>query len=250
MPYSSHCLSLCGRLPDGATAATPSTASPTAPTSACNASDRPTARRAWLLSTCLPSTKASSLGGQRRPDKPSPTPGHSSLVVGHPSRPQSHPADATWLPLYTTQSTPLPCFSGAAGGGQFYADTWSWNGSVWTELAATGPSLFGGPVAGFDPISQKPLLVGMASGGVSQTWTWDGAKWLELTPAHAPSGRQSRGGGWIQARAESNPTRPKSRYLLTDPASGLDPRKESNDPSLSRAPSRSPSRYTRKHGHL
>jgi hypothetical protein len=50
--------------------------------------------------------------------------------------------------------------------------------------------MFGGPVAGFDPIGQRPLLFGMVGGGVNETWSWDGSKWQRLNPASSPEGRQ------------------------------------------------------------
>jgi hypothetical protein len=81
---------------------------------------------------------------------------------------------------------------GGRGGGQFYFDTCTWDGSVWKPVTTSGPpSLFGGPVIGLDPVSQRPLLFGMASGGASQTWSWDGARWQHLSPTHSPTARQA-----------------------------------------------------------
>jgi hypothetical protein len=81
---------------------------------------------------------------------------------------------------------------GGRGGGQFYSDTWSWNGQNWAQLAKTGPPfLFGGQVAGFDPIGRKPLLFGMANNNTSQTWAWSGSNWSQLSPVHSPDGRES-----------------------------------------------------------
>lgn len=80
---------------------------------------------------------------------------------------------------------------GGRGGGQFYFDTWAWNGLTWAELASTGPSMFGGPVAGFDPVKQRPILFGMVSGGSSETWAWDGSQWQRQSPVHSPAGRQT-----------------------------------------------------------
>lgn len=80
---------------------------------------------------------------------------------------------------------------GGSGGGQIFFDTWSWNGSTWNQLASTGPQLFGGPVAGLDPVSKRPLLYGLANGASSQTWSWNGSGWQRLAPSRSPSGRES-----------------------------------------------------------
>src|SRR5260370_31753035 len=79
---------------------------------------------------------------------------------------------------------------GGRGGGQFYSDSWTWNGETWTQVAASGPAcMFGGPVADFDPVAQRVLLFGMVGGGLPETWLWDGSKWQRQSPVHSPDGR-------------------------------------------------------------
>ena len=81
---------------------------------------------------------------------------------------------------------------GGRGGGQFYFDTWSWDGQAWTRLAQVGPpEMFGGPVAGFDPVKQHPILFGLVSGGLPETWMWVGSQWQRETPTHSPEARQT-----------------------------------------------------------
>jgi hypothetical protein len=67
-----------------------------------------------------------------------------------------------------------------------FGDTWTWNGSTWTQLAVTGPSprehaaastldgvtvLFGGSHTSTDSQDQNIPL--------GDTWTWDGASWTQ-----------------------------------------------------------------------
>lgn len=78
------------------------------------------------------------------------------------------------------------------GGGQSYSDTWIWNGQTWTQVkvSAGQPLLFAAAVAGFDPVSQRPLLFGMVAGGGTETWAWNGSSWVHLSPTHSPDGRE------------------------------------------------------------
>jgi hypothetical protein len=75
-----------------------------------------------------------------------------------------------------------------------YGDTWSWNGSNWTELhPATSPSP-STPYAQatYDPSIQRIVLFG---GGLpsccnnlftNDTWTWNGTNWAKLHPVTSP----------------------------------------------------------------
>ncbi len=81
---------------------------------------------------------------------------------------------------------------GGRGGGQFYSDTWAWNGQTWRQVAsADPPAMFGGPVAAFDPVMKRPLLFGMVGGGTCETWSWDGSQWQRLSPSQSPDCRES-----------------------------------------------------------
>src|SRR5262249_28777267 len=72
------------------------------------------------------------------------------------------------------------------------ADTWEWDGRVWTALA---PRNAPGPRTGarmvFDPHRHRLLLFGGRGSGVFQndTWEWDGTNWDELDTALAPPPR-------------------------------------------------------------
>lgn len=76
-------------------------------------------------------------------------------------------------------------------------DTWTWNGSKWTQQhPAHSPSLGGGgwpSTMGSDSSSGSILLFGfvMSSSGsinenVAETWSWNGSDWTKLAAATAP----------------------------------------------------------------
>src|ERR1700674_1745004 len=70
---------------------------------------------------------------------------------------------------------------GSSSGPDYFADTWTWNGTDWhQEHPAHSPPPRVGPAVGFDPSTGKILLFGGHSDRVfTDTWTWDGHDWTE-----------------------------------------------------------------------
>jgi hypothetical protein len=65
-------------------------------------------------------------------------------------------------------------------------DTWTWNGSAWTQLSpATSPPPRYGAILVYDAARHKLVLFGGA--GLNDTWTWDGSNWKQENPAMRPS---------------------------------------------------------------
>jgi hypothetical protein len=78
---------------------------------------------------------------------------------------------------------------GTLPGETLYDDTWTYDGTDWTEVAGAGPSPRVAPALAFDEVSGELVLFG---GGTwnpyyADTWTFDGSVWTELTPAPNPS---------------------------------------------------------------
>ena len=76
--------------------------------------------------------------------------------------------------------------------GGYYDDTWTWDGTNWTELfPATSPSARGRMQLVYDSNLGKLLLFGGLAGvsPLDDTWTWDGSNWTQESPARSPSGR-------------------------------------------------------------
>jgi hypothetical protein len=72
-------------------------------------------------------------------------------------------------------------------------DTWKWNGTKWTELAAGGgPRARAAHGMAYDGVRKKVVLYGGAEVGVrpvfSDTWEWDGTAWTQIFPASATPG--------------------------------------------------------------
>lgn len=72
----------------------------------------------------------------------------------------------------------------------FLGDTWSWNGSTWTELSPpTSPTARNYSSMAYDPATGNIVLFGEGnsnSGTVGDTWTWNGSTWRELSPPTSP----------------------------------------------------------------
>jgi hypothetical protein len=99
------------------------------------------------------------------------------------------------------------------------ADTWSWDGANWTQLApAASPPPRAAHAMAYDSTRQQVLLFSGTAG--NDTWTWNGANWTQQFPVHSPTIRQDAGmaedfvrqvvvlfGGYlIAARAATNET--------------------------------------------
>jgi hypothetical protein len=82
-------------------------------------------------------------------------------------------------------------------------DTWTWDGSDWTEeLPAHSPPARYVAAMAFDPGSATTILFGGAKATVDylgDTWAWDGTDWTHLFPDVAPSAR-----GWGAMAFDSN----------------------------------------------
>jgi N-acetylneuraminic acid mutarotase len=70
--------------------------------------------------------------------------------------------------------------TGRAGGPADLGDTWTWDGTSWTELEVSGPPARDS--AAVAATEDELVLFGGENFGVAglgDTWTWDGAKWTE-----------------------------------------------------------------------
>jgi hypothetical protein len=72
-------------------------------------------------------------------------------------------------------------------------DTWTFDGSVWTQIATSGPSAREGAAMAYDPRLKEVVLFGGDDGmglNLGDTWAWTAsAGWQQLTPPTAPSAR-------------------------------------------------------------
>jgi len=79
----------------------------------------------------------------------------------------------------------------------YYADTWEWDGTLWTPVNASGPSARAGSAFGYDPLRGRVVLFGgsfSSTGSTStyfgDTWEYDGVAWTQIA-TNGPSARSS-----------------------------------------------------------
>jgi hypothetical protein len=70
-------------------------------------------------------------------------------------------------------------------------DTWSWDGTTWTQLQLSQHPTLRFAVGAFDPTISKLVVYGLTSDlKTAQTWTWDGS-WQQVTGGPSPTRRVS-----------------------------------------------------------
>lgn len=88
-------------------------------------------------------------------------------------------------------------FGGVAYGPlRFLNETWTWDGSAWTQRSTfqTPPARWGGAMAYDRERQQVVLFGGFGDGGqLNDTWVWDGTFWTLKNPANRPTVRDSAG---------------------------------------------------------
>ncbi len=66
---------------------------------------------------------------------------------------------------------------GSANSDAGRSDTWSWDGTTWTQLhPSTSPPHMEQPSFAYDGATRSAVLFGVGAGG-TQTWTWNGSAW-------------------------------------------------------------------------
>src|SRR5919201_2860343 len=112
----------------------------------------------------------------------------------HPAT--SPPARSQAAAAYDPKRGEVVLFGGCCSGQQFaptpLGDTWSWNGSTWTE---DKPSTSPGPRQGSSMVADPALETLLLYGGMvqgsgtesSEMWTWDGSNWSQRHPAARPA---------------------------------------------------------------
>ena len=107
--------------------------------------------------------------------------------------PASHPSarDGGAMAFDTATGATILFGGLSATTGAALNDTWSWNGTNWTNLSVTGPSARYDANLVYDAAIGKLVLFGGYDGTstFSETWTFDGTTWTKLAPAAHPTAR-------------------------------------------------------------
>ncbi len=87
-------------------------------------------------------------------------------------------------------------------GANWYGDTWSWDGTTWSQAVGAGPAARDGHASTYDPIREETIVFGGYAGFdrpvLGDTWVWNGA-WTKRTDI-GPSPRFATGSAWDYAR--------------------------------------------------
>lgn len=78
-------------------------------------------------------------------------------------------------------------------GGNFFADTWEYDGNTWSRVATSGPPGRSEAAMAFDPVSQRLIMFGgwtQTEQYSNDTWAWDGAQWTAVNSTLRPSRRR------------------------------------------------------------
>lgn len=108
----------------------------------------------------------------------------------------SPPARANAAAAFDESTNTMFLFGGVSATGTFGStlqDTWSFDGTTWTELLpATVPPTFDFTSMSYDPYRARIVLLGYrSSGATASVWEWDGIDWLDVTPPTLPERRSS-----------------------------------------------------------
>jgi hypothetical protein len=90
--------------------------------------------------------------------------------------------------------------------GARWADTWEWDGTVWTQRLGRGPSARASHSMAYDSVRHRVVLFGgVAANGqrLADTWEWDGVAWAQRLPAAGPPARHGAFMAFDSARART-----------------------------------------------
>jgi beta-lactamase regulating signal transducer with metallopeptidase domain len=104
------------------------------------------------------------------------------------------PAARLFMPMvYDSVRGKMVLFGGAdVVAWKGYGDTWEFDGTRWSQVATTGPSVRYGHVMAFDAARGKIVLFGGSDQqlkDLGDLWEWDGNKWSQLDVATLPPPR-------------------------------------------------------------
>ncbi len=123
--------------------------------------------------------------------------------------PSSNPgARNSHMMVYDSAHGQVVVFGGTNGqvGSSLLNDTWTWDGSNWTQFKGSTPP--GRMLAGmaYDSTQKKTVLFGGMpnfTSMLSDTWLWDGSSWTQITPPTSPSARHDHTMAYDSARGQT-----------------------------------------------
>jgi hypothetical protein len=96
-------------------------------------------------------------------------------------------------------------FGGSDGCCKDFGDTWTWDGTVWTQVATTGPEARYEMGMTYDSARHRTVLFGgiiLAGTEFGDTWEWDGVRWTQVATT-GPAPRWGLSLAYDKARGKS-----------------------------------------------
>lgn len=106
----------------------------------------------------------------------------------------SPPARYAHAMAYDAARSQVVLFGGAAGAGEYYGDTWVWDGTTWTQkLPPNNPPARVGHAMAYDAARGQVVLFGGSTSVAffNDTWVWDGTTWMQKFPTVSPPARNN-----------------------------------------------------------
>lgn len=94
---------------------------------------------------------------------------------------------------YDANNDRIVVFGGIVTGFGYYNDTWTYNGSLWSNaIPIHSPGIRSEMAMEFDSSNNKVYLFGGYNGSndLNDTWEWNGSDWTQLFPVDSPSIRR------------------------------------------------------------
>jgi len=152
--------------------------------------------RVWAAFAYYPPKNELVLFGGRRPGtifRDTWTRTGTTWTLHSPTRSPSARTGASMV--FDPATSQLLLFGGSATTGTGFSNqTWTWNGSNWTQLhPATSPPGREDQQMAYDAATRTVILFAgfHGTGYWDDTWSWNGATWTRLSPATSPAGRDS-----------------------------------------------------------
>jgi hypothetical protein len=95
-------------------------------------------------------------------------------------------------------------FGGYDSNFNYFPETWTWDGTTWTQRATSGPGGRYDTALAYDPVLGQMVLFGgdTGSGPANDTWIWNGTTglWTKQNPVSSPSARSGARLTWDGTR--------------------------------------------------
>src|SRR4029077_7272688 len=105
--------------------------------------------------------------------------------------PPTSPPARYWAAMTRDRLGHVVLMGGEDASSNGLSDTWTWDGSTWTQVTSPSPPARRGAAMAFDSVRGEDVLFGgyypACSCARGDTWTWNGTQWTEQGAAPPPA---------------------------------------------------------------